>query len=205
MQVRSKGYVYSFLIIVGIILIFSTDRVAPEKRDSVPPAVFFIPYGFYSPITELVMPLIKKQCTVCNKTIHVKPCRFERTKYCSKDCAKIGWKGQRRSCSTEIQKGSIPTNKLSVGTITVRTEINGNHRRWIKVSEPNVWVLYAVYSWTNINGEIPNGFVVHHIDKNPMNDLLTNLELLTRAEHINKHRYELEMAKKRCYQLSSLF
>ena len=203
MRIRPRRHVYSFLIVIGIFLILSTDRVAPEKRDSVPPAVLFS-YGFYSPISELAMPL-EKQCTVCGKTIQVKPCKLERTKYCSKDCAKIGWKGQRRSRSTEMQMGSTPTNKLSIGTITIRTGRNGTRRRWIKVSEPNVWIFYAVYIWTNINGEIPNGFVLHHIDKNPMHDLLANLELLTRAEHINKHRNELEMAKKRCHQEPSLF
>ncbi len=140
------------------------------------------------------MPLIEKKCTVCGKTIQVKPCSFERTKYCSRGCAKIGWKGQRRSRSTEIQKGSIPTNKLSIGTITIRTERNGTRRRWIKVSDPNVWILYAVYIWTNINGEIQNGFVLHHIDKNSMHDLSINMELLTRAEHINIHRKDLKKA-----------
>lgn len=36
-------------------------------------------------------------------------------------------------------------------------------------------------------GLIPKGYVVHHIDYNPINNLYTNLKVMTRAEHIRLH------------------
>ena len=37
--------------------------------------------------------------------------------------------------------------------------------------------------------------IVHHKDGNKLNNSIDNLELLTRAEHINLHRTELIAAK----------
>ena len=37
--------------------------------------------------------------------------------------------------------------------------------------------------------------IVHHKDGNKLNNSIDNLELLTRAEHINLHRIELIAAK----------
>lgn len=36
-------------------------------------------------------------------------------------------------------------------------------------------------------GPIPKGYVVHHIDHNPINNLYTNLKAMTLAEHIRLH------------------
>ena len=45
-----------------------------------------------------------------------------------------------------------------------------------------------ILEWVKYNGEIPKGMVVHHKDENKMNWNISNLELLTRAEHIRKHK-----------------
>lgn len=37
-------------------------------------------------------------------------------------------------------------------------------------------------------GFIPSGYHIHHIDKNPLNNCLDNLEALTPYEHAQKHR-----------------
>ena len=44
-------------------------------------------------------------------------------------------------------------------------------------------VLYAYFI-----GIVPAGYVVHHIDDNPLNNKLENLQLVTRAEHSKLHR-----------------
>lgn len=41
--------------------------------------------------------------------------------------------------------------------------------------------------WIKHNGEIPQGFVIHHIDENPLNNSLENLELLSRSVHAKLH------------------
>ena len=44
-------------------------------------------------------------------------------------------------------------------------------------------VLYAYFI-----GTVPSKYVVHHIDDNPLNNKLDNLQLVTRAEHSALHR-----------------
>lgn len=42
--------------------------------------------------------------------------------------------------------------------------------------------------WEEHNGNIPRNCIIHHKDGNKMNWDITNLELLTRSEHIKKHK-----------------
>ena len=52
---------------------------------------------------------------------------------------------------------------------------------------------YAKYNglhrvvWAYYNGEIPNGYEVHHRDDNPANNTIENLQCLTKAEHNRIH------------------
>lgn len=43
--------------------------------------------------------------------------------------------------------------------------------------------------WQKINGPIPVGMIIHHIDGNKRNDSINNLKLLTLAEHNRIHRH----------------
>jgi hypothetical protein len=135
---------------------------------------------------------MEKKCKVCKAKMEVKPSRFERTKYCSKDCARIGWKGQRRSKKTEFNKGCESNRKLPIGSITVRIrKRDGKKRQWIKVMEPNKWILLCKYRWEKAYGPIDKGLVLHHIDRDTMNDSIFNLCLLSRARHMDEHRSEI--------------
>jgi hypothetical protein len=42
--------------------------------------------------------------------------------------------------------------------------------------------------WEKYYGVIPGGYIVHHKDENKLNWDVDNLELLTRSEHLDKHR-----------------
>lgn len=45
--------------------------------------------------------------------------------------------------------------------------------------------------WIKHHGEIPDGFVIHHKDENKLNWNIDNLELISRGEHLLKHRETL--------------
>ena len=92
------------------------------------------------------------------------------------------------SKETEFKKGIKSINHKEVGEICLRKEKNGKERNYIKVAEPDKWELYAVYLVKQAGFEIPKGSVVHHINKNCLDDRIENLQILTRAEHINIHR-----------------
>jgi len=42
--------------------------------------------------------------------------------------------------------------------------------------------------WTQANGPIPAGHVVHHADGNSLNNRLENLELMSNSEHTRYHK-----------------
>ena len=48
-------------------------------------------------------------------------------------------------------------------------------------------ILMHKYFWEYYNGKIPKGYDIHHIDRNRANNDISNLQLLTRAEHKQLH------------------
>ena len=108
-----------------------------------------------------------------------------------------GLKGIHLSPKTEFQKGHIGDNfnKKPVGEITIRVDKSKKERRWIKIAEPNKWVLYAIWIWTTNHGLISKGLITHHLDGNTLNDDIKNIALATRSAHINLHRNDLLKGK----------
>ena len=107
-----------------------------------------------------------------------------------------GKKGLHLSPETEFKKGQKSINRKPAGSITTRIDNNGKQRKWIKISDPNIWIEYAKFIWIKNHGEIPKGFLIHHIDENSLNDDKDNLALVTRAAHMNLHRHSLMAGKK---------
>ncbi len=107
-----------------------------------------------------------------------------------------GMKGQCASGSEKgwFQEGRECDTKQPIGTIVIRnSKVSGriHQRQWIKIAEPDKWEEYARFVYKQFQGEIRKGCIIHHIDRNTMNDDIENLAMLTRAEHINEHRHEL--------------
>jgi hypothetical protein len=106
-----------------------------------------------------------------------------------------GLKGTHFSPATEFKKGRASENWLPVGSETVRTDKNGKPRAFVKLAEPNVWRERALVVWERENGPIPEDHVIHHRDRDSLNDDPINLQAMTRPEHIEEHRRELYEAK----------
>jgi hypothetical protein len=147
-----------------------------------------------------------KFCENCEneyKTLH------NSAKFCSKLCSfkyrkthkeefehsyfkkgQVSWnKGLKRTwfSPAEFKKGNVPVNKLSLGTILIKTSKKNGTRRYIKTAEPNVWKPYSVYLWESENSNVPKGFVVHHKNFNMLDDKIENLTAISRAEHAKIH------------------
>jgi hypothetical protein len=103
-----------------------------------------------------------------------------------------GVEGLRLSPATEFPVGHTPANKAPLGTVRERPDKGGALRAWVKIAEPNRWRLRAVCVWEAANGSVPHGFVVHHENRDTLDDRPENLSLVSRAEHLAEHRPEFE-------------
>lgn len=101
-------------------------------------------------------------------------------------------KGLHLSPATEFKKGNRPHNVTPVGTVRVRQHKGDSPRAWVKVAEPNRWQLRAVYVWTLVHGAPARGVVIHHRDRNTLNDSPSNLEAISRRDHFLHHMPEIE-------------
>lgn len=104
--------------------------------------------------------------------------------------------GERRSPATEFRRGKPAHNKLPIGAVRVRIEANTHlPRAWVKLSEPNVWQKRAIVVWEAVHGPLPRGCVVHHKDRDSMNDDISNLVALTLSAHRAEHHEEMLRAR----------
>lgn len=111
----------------------------------------------------------------------------------------LGTVGVMKPNSGSFQVGNGPGTKQAIGDVTIRDDKSGKPRAWVKVAENGDsydWKLRAVVVWEKAKGPIPKGTVIHHKDRDQLNDVLSNLEPLTRGEHLNEHRSEHEPRRK---------
>lgn len=106
-------------------------------------------------------------------------------------------KGIHLSPATQFKPGPRPDMRDALGAVKVRKCKGGNCRAFVKVAQPNRWRLRAVVVWEAANGPIPKGSLVHHKNRDSLDDRLENLQCMTRAEHIAEHRDDLLAAKAR--------
>jgi hypothetical protein len=105
-------------------------------------------------------------------------------------------RGIHLSPESEFKKGRQSEKKMPVGSATIRTRSkDGKPRAFIKVGDPNDWTERAILVWEAANGTLGIGFVVHHKDRNTLNDTLDNLEALSRAKHLEEHRSEFKYTR----------
>lgn len=95
---------------------------------------------------------------------------------------------------TQFGKGHMPHNWVPVGTEQIR-----DGYLWRKVTDTrhrSDWKQVHVMLWEEHNGPVPKGLILCFKDGNKQHIVLDNLELRTRAEHMQKntiHRYPPEL------------
>lgn len=111
--------------------------------------------------------------------------------FCCRGCF-VDWQRHHPNDGTFMQGGRTPRQKL-VGTERIQVDVNGHLRVFVKVAEPRRWRPRAVVVWESVNGPLPHGFIVHHENRDTLDDHIGNLVALTRSEHIKEHRHELKV------------
>ncbi len=76
-----------------------------------------------------------------------------------------------------------------------------NGRVWIhvptKYKNRFKWTRKHKYIWELHNGKIPEGYIIHHKDCNPLNNELSNLQCMSAAEHVSLHHLGVKCSEER--------
>jgi hypothetical protein len=104
------------------------------------------------------------------------------------DCRNVDYR-RRAGNAASFRKGIKAHNKMPVGTevIRERTERGEGPRVFVKTADPGTWRPRATVEWEKVHGPLPRGKLVHHMDRDTLNDAADNLQAMTRAEHAREH------------------
>lgn len=80
-----------------------------------------------------------------------------------------------------LSKGKPAYNRKPIGS----TRVSNGHTQ-IKC-EDGKWRYRGRVVWAEANGPIPRGRLIHHINEDPHDDCLENLQMVTVAEHMRIH------------------
>jgi hypothetical protein len=131
----------------------------------------------------------------CSKQVKIGT-RNRPLKFCSARCRKKMFLARVRGNHFRAGKKKSLETASPVGTVTIRHDrYTKTPRAWIKVAEPDKWLPRAVVTWTAAGRTIPKGYILHHKDGDATNDgpgSIDNLELVTRAKHMDIHRPDFE-------------
>ena len=81
---------------------------------------------------------------------------------------------------TMFKKGHIPVNHKPVGSERIDAK---DGYTYVKVAEPNKFVLKHRYIWEQTHGEIPKDHIIIFLDGNKQNFAIDNLECISRSEN----------------------
>lgn len=96
-----------------------------------------------------------------------------------------------RCKATMFKKGLTPPNAHDFGKLYKRVDSDGRPYWYIKADQ-RIKPLHT-WLWESANGKLPKGFVIRFKDGNTLNCVIENLELITRAENMQRntiHRYK---------------
>lgn len=107
--------------------------------------------------------------------------------------------------ATRFKKNRKSDNELPVGSITIRSDCKAKSDRkykFIKVSEEK-WEMLHKHLWEQKNGKVPSGYCLWFKDGNSLNADLKNIELITRAENLNRNFLQYPNEVKRAIKLKN--
>lgn len=133
--------------------------------------------------------MVRTSCVICGKKMRIFPCRVGITKCCSWECSRK----LMAKTKAKIYHDNTVRSSYIQDVCVLKNTIYDGHKVYIDGKYPAIYLNNKNYHlhryvWEQANGPIPKNMVIHHKDFNRGNWSLDNLEMLTRAEHIKRHK-----------------
>lgn len=132
---------------------------------------------------------MKVNCAYCRKEIERKPCRVKERNYCNAKHQMIyEFETGIRNRFEIIKKARETRMKKAREKFKKQPTMKIGKRGYNEIYIPGMgWKKYHQYIWEHEYGKIPDGFVLHHINFNKLDNRLENLQLLPKREHLKLH------------------
>jgi len=114
-----------------------------------------------------------KKCLICSKEFKVKWSHLARRKCCSIECRH---KLQKILLQGEKNPKWRGGKRNSCGYITIRVG--------------NEYIYEHILIWRMNRGDIPEGFIIHHINGKRDDNRIENLQCMSQSDHMKLHRAE---------------
>jgi hypothetical protein len=89
----------------------------------------------------------------------------------------------------------------AIGAVRLRRDAAGALRAYVKISR-GVWRARALIVYEESYGPVPAGCVIHHRDRDSLNDAPGNLVAISRAAHAAEHAYSRAVLEQQANTLS---
>ncbi|HMG90741.1 MAG TPA: HNH endonuclease signature motif containing protein [Chryseolinea sp.] len=113
-------------------------------------------------------------------------------------------KSMRLSPATEFKKGQLPHNTLYDGATSVRRDKTGRYYRYIRVAKAK-WELLHRAVWASVHGPIPSNMIITFIDGDSLNCDISNLKMITHAEHMTRCGHNTEARVKATQKMKDIW
>lgn len=139
------------------------------------------------------------QCTECRKVCPKCGAEKDRRSDLCKSCAsskkaKKQWAEQREKMMAGITKAQEKRRRryedISEDS-NWQTRPDGRHFIYYWEGDKKRWIYRSRWKWQQEYGEIPGGCEIHHLDGDPSNDDLDNLECVPTGAHRQMHGTEM--------------